>query len=482
MEPSLKVRAVASGEMETAAGDEPVSPTGQYFNSSSLHISILAIFESDELLDDSQAMATVEKLFLPVSPRFSSIMVKDAEGIQHWKKVKIKVEDHVITPTFPSGLELYDKLIDDYLTKLAMERLSPLRPLWELHLLKYPTRSTAATAVFKLHHALGDGFSLMGALFSCLRRADDPSLPLTFPSRRQNSTPMKAGMLIQCCRAASRAVEVGLNTVNDFAWGLLKSSLVVDDRTPVRSGEAGVEFRPLVISKVVFSLEDARKIKDKLGGTINDVVSGVIFYGIQLYMNAVNGGGASRVGMGKVTALLLLNTRNVNNYQYLDEMKSPDSKSPWGNQFGFIHVSVPNCNDAENVDPLTFVLKGRQIIRAKRNSLGVYLTGRMLELLRKHRGSEVVAQYMHRTLMNASATISNLTGPVEQMMMGNNPISNFYFMVIGVPQNLTVTVVSYMEKLTVAMGTERGFIDSDLLVSSMTKSFQRIFQAAMRKA
>lgn len=277
---ALKVKVVSAGETEIAAadaGDEPVSPTGQYFNSSSLHISILAIFESDALLDDSQAMATVEKLFLPVSPRFSSIMVKNAEGIQHWKRVKIKLEEHVITPTFPSGFDSYDKFINDYLTKLAMDRLSPTRPLWELHLLKYPTRSAAATAVFKLHHALGDGFSLMGALFSCLRRADDPSLPLTFPSRRQIPPPTKTGVLVECCRAAARAVEIGLNTVSDFAWGMLKSSLVEDDRTPVRSGEAGVEFRSLVISKVVFSLEDARKIKDKLGGTINDVVSGVIF-------------------------------------------------------------------------------------------------------------------------------------------------------------------------------------------------------------
>ncbi|KRX86223.1 hypothetical protein T12_8877, partial [Trichinella patagoniensis] len=69
-------------------------------------------------------------------------------------------------------------------------------------------------------------------------------------------------------------------------------------------------------------------------------------------------------------------------------MKKAGGRSQWGNQFGFIHVSVPSCEDAEKVDPLTFVLKGRQIIRAKRKSLGVYLTGRMLELLRKHRGSE----------------------------------------------------------------------------------------------
>ncbi|PKA46840.1 O-acyltransferase WSD1 [Apostasia shenzhenica] len=480
----LKVK-VAGGDEEAASAaavdGEPVSPTGQYFNSSAMSISILAIFESDKPLDDSRAVATLEKLLLPISPRFSSVIIKCEKGIQHWKKVKISLVDHVKTPVFPAGVESYDEFVGEYLSNLAVERLPAGRPPWELHLLKYPTKTAAGTAVFKLHHALGDGFSLMGALFSCLKRADDPSLPLTFPSRQQSATPVKAGAVVQCCRALARALEVGVNTVVDFAGGILKSLLVEDDRTPVRSGEAGAEFRPLDISKVVFSLHDVRQIKIKIGGTINDVISGVIFYGTQLYIKAASHGHRSRgVGMGKVTLVLLLNTRSVNGYQRVEEMKRRGSrKSSWGNQFGFIHVPVPKCKDADTVDPLSFVLKGRKIIRAKRNSLGVYLTGRMLEAIRKFRGSEVAAEYMYRTMRSSSMAVSNLIGPTEQMMMGNNPITDFYFMVVGGPQSLTMTVVSYMGRLTVAMGTERGFIDSDLLRSSMQKSFQRIFQAAV---
>ncbi|KAG0447584.1 hypothetical protein HPP92_028258 [Vanilla planifolia] len=446
----LKVKVT---EEDAAAGDEPVSPTGQYFNSSSLNISIVAVFESDYQLDVSLAMAAVEKQFLPVSPRFSSVMIKDEKGVQRWKKVEVNLEDHIKTPIFISGLDFYDKHIEDYLTKLAMERLPPCRPLWELHLLKYPTRVAAGTAVFKLHHALGDGFSLMGALFSCLRRADDPSLPLTFPARRQRPEKRSYG-----------------------------SSFVEDDRTPVRSGEVGVEFRPLTISTVVFSLDDVRKVKDKLGVSLNDVISGVVFYGMQIYIKAREGdAGRSRAGKTKVTALLLLNTRNIKNYQSLEDMRRPGAESRWGNHFGFIHVSVPFSPDADQVDPLSFVVKGKQIIRAKMNSLGVYLTGKLLEWMRMRNGPEVTARYMYNTLRNTSATISNLTGPVEPIIMGNNPISNFYFMVVGVPQSLTISIVSYMGKLTLAMGTEKDFIDARLLVSSMETSFQKIYDAAIKR-
>ncbi|CAN6570236.1 unnamed protein product [Malus baccata var. baccata] len=37
--------------------------------------------------------------------------------------------------------------------------------------------------IFKLHYALGDGNSLVGTFFSCLQRAINPFLSLTFPSR-----------------------------------------------------------------------------------------------------------------------------------------------------------------------------------------------------------------------------------------------------------------------------------------------------------
>lgn len=91
----------------------------------------------------------------------------------------------------------------------------------------------------------------------------------------------------------------------------------------------------------------------------------------------------------KVTALVLLNTRNISSYQSVDEMTKPNARSPWGNQFGFMHVSLPTCANAESADPLYFVLQAKKIIKAKRNSLVVYLTGRLLETLRRIKGPEV---------------------------------------------------------------------------------------------
>ncbi|KAJ4976860.1 hypothetical protein NE237_001966 [Protea cynaroides] len=456
--------------------DEPVSPTGQYFNSSVLSVCVLAALESEIPIDSSQTTSLLNNLFLPINPRFSSIMVRDEHDVKQWKRVDVKLKDHIHEPIFPDGLSLeaYDGYLQEYLTKIAMERLPQSRPLWEIHFIKYPTSNAAGTLVFKLHHALGDGFSLMGALFSCLRRADNPSLPLTFPSSRQGlSSDSNSNSLFKRVKGVLSAF---LNTASDFSWSLLKSSILEDDRSPIKSGHEVLELRPIIISTVSFSLDEIKQMKAKLGGSINDVITGIIFYGTRLYMQMCGPPGSSNAHS---TALVLMNTRNITNYISVKEMSKPDSKSPWGNQFGFLHVSIPDSADAEMANPLDFVFKGREIIKRKRGSLAVYLTGTLLEMIRKFRGPETTAQYLYSTLKNSSMTISNMIGPTEQMSLADHPGKGIYFMVVGIPESLTITMVSYMGKLRVAVGAEKDFINEKLYISCLEKAFTRIFKAAV---
>ena len=174
----------------------------------------------------------------------------------------MKLEDHINVPIFPIGLspDSYDEYFDDYISKIAMNHFPHNKPLWEIHIVKYPTSNAAGTIIFKLHHALGDGYSLMGALLSSMQRADNPSLPLTFPFRQRSES--KSDRL---SRGLSQLVSLIFNTIHDFGWSMLKSTLIEDDRTPIRSGEKGVEFQPISISTMTFSLDHIKFIKDKFG-------------------------------------------------------------------------------------------------------------------------------------------------------------------------------------------------------------------------
>lgn len=463
-------------EKERVGRDEPVSPTGQYFNSSVLSVAILVVFEFDIPIDDSPTMSTLENLFLPINPRFSSIMVRDAQGVQQWRRVKVNLEEHVHVPTFPSGLDTYDEYVQDYISKIAATQLPQSRPLWDLHLIKFPTSKAEGTMVFRIHHSLGDGYSLMSAIFNCLQRADDPSLPLTFPSGSKPK-PTKNGMMMGIISRLPSAISLCVNTVRDFGWSVLKSNLVEDDKSPVRSGTPGVEFLPITLSSIDFSIDDLHKIKTKIGGTINDVICGIAFLGIRLYNEAASEEATAKAA--NMTALVLLNTRDIRSYQPLNEMTKSDTKSPWGNHFAFIHVGIPSCKDPMNADPLQFVQTTKKIIQEKKNSLAVVLTAKFVEIIRRLKGSEAASKYVHATMRNTSVLITNMVGPMEQMSIAGHPIRNFYFTLAGSPQSITLGIVSYMGKLNLAMGVDEGLIDPKLLTSCMEKSFERISQAAI---
>lgn len=121
--------------------------------------------------------------------------------------------------------------------------------------------------------------------------------------------------------------------------------------------------------------------------TINDVVNGMIFLGTRLYMDLTS----KEERNTRPTALVVLNTRSIGAYKSVIEMvQNKEAKSLWGNQFTFLHVSLPELyrND-ESFNPLKFIKETQTIIRRKRNTCTVYLTGVLLEYLRKYRGPEV---------------------------------------------------------------------------------------------
>ncbi|KAJ4845594.1 hypothetical protein Tsubulata_005722, partial [Turnera subulata] len=387
-----------------------VSPGGEYLSTTVLSLSVIAVLESEVAIDASQTLSFIGNVFLPFNPRFSSIMVEDRNGAKRWKRVEVRVQDHVHVPEFPTGMttKYYDDCLDDYLSKIALQQLPQSQPLWEIHIIKYPTSSAAGNLIFKLHHSLGDGYSLIGALLSGAKRADNPSVPLTFPSARPHTTKDSSrnhSMFIKVHQVLSSLS----NTVSDLCSSISKSVVMFkDDKSPIRSGHPGVEFLP----------------------TINDVITGIIFFGTRLYMEAMSSGSGNAVS----TSLVALNTRMFGGYKSVKEMVKPDSKSPWGNHFALFSIPIPKLADAEAKDPLQFIFKAREIIQRKRSSLSVYLTARYLQLTHKLRGSKAASRHVYGTLENTSMGISNVMGPLEKMAFADHPIKGLYFVITGAPQ------------------------------------------------
>ncbi|GJZ93264.1 O-acyltransferase WSD1-like protein [Tanacetum coccineum] len=316
----------------------------------------------------------------------------------------------------------------------------------------------------------------MGVVLSCLQRADDPSIPLTFPKFRlspKSDTGIKS--LISRVPLVLTAVK---NTVLDLAVSVLESNFLEDDRSPIWSGEEGVEFKPVDVTTLTFSLDQIKQIKSSLDVTINDVITGVVFLGTRLYMEATS----SQSGNARTTSLVLLNTRLIDGYRSVDDMLyNPKAQNLWGNQFGFIQVLVPKLNqlDDKSLNPLKFVYEAHNIISQKRNSWGIYLTGMLLESIRKYRGTPAAAKYIYRTQQYASMGLTNLVGPVDKMSVGDQTLKGFYSMIFNVPQSCKVTIMSYMNVLRIAIGTQKGIIDHLKLNRCIQEAYDLILKAAL---
>ena len=76
-------------------------------------------------------------------------------------------------------------------------------------------------------------------------------------------------------------------------------------------------------------------------------------------------------------------------YKSIEEMLEPKSKVPWGNRFSFMHVPMPKFKDQKSTNPLEFVWAANKIIKKKKSSLGVYLTSKLLGIVKKLKGPEV---------------------------------------------------------------------------------------------
>ncbi|BAT83384.1 hypothetical protein VIGAN_04052400 [Vigna angularis var. angularis] len=452
--------------------EEPVSPMGQYFNSSALCIYIIGVLEFEVPIDDLQTFTLIKDVFLPINPRFSSIMVQDKDGAKRWKQVEVNLKDHVQFPKFPKGktVESYDKFFHDYLSSMAMEQLPQSRPLWEIHVISYPSKDASGSIIFKLHHALGDGYSLVGALLSCLQRSDDPSLPLSFPSLRPSKPQASTKSF---WRRFSWMFSSAINTASDFGWSVLKSSIMSDDKTPIRSGDEGTEFRPISISSMDFSIDHIKNIKSRLGVTINDVITGMVFYGTRLYMEDMD----LKSKTADSTALVLLNTRNIEGYQTINDMLHSKAKGPWGNKISFLHVPIPKLNQNRMSNPIDFIWDSHNIIKRKKQSLAVALTGTLLDMESKFRGQEAVAKHLRGTVMNSSAVISSLVGPTQQMSLANHAVKGLYFTLAGGPESLAISVMSYVGVLRITLKTEKDFIDEEKLKACIQSAFQMILKA-----
>ncbi|KAK1358893.1 O-acyltransferase WSD1 [Heracleum sosnowskyi] len=416
--------------METKEKDEPVTPAGRLFLRQEMNTIIHCAIAGKHPLNIPAIKSAVETSIIMQHPRFTSLLVTDRHGHERWRRTQVNLDNHIII-RHEHVIEVNDheKAVNEYIADLSVS--SPLdtsKPLWEMHILM-----AHDCVVFRIHHALGDGVSLMSMLLSCCRKSDDPEM---LPEIK-NVGPVRRDT--NFWKLVVKAMWVIFFTVV-YVLELMLRSLWVKDKRTALSGGAGVELWPRCLVTAKFRLDDMKIVKNVVAkATINDVLFGVISCGLSKYLD-IQSPEALKEGT-RLTGLAMINMRSQKGLQDVSDFKLNNKGTRWGNKFGTLLLPVYyHRNDS---DPLQYLKRAKVMIDRKKLSLEGYFSYKVGYFLMSYLGSTLAGWLNYRICSNTTFTISNVIGPGEEVTIAGNPVEYIRVNTSSLPHAITMHMLSY---------------------------------------
>ncbi|KAK8558621.1 hypothetical protein V6N12_041922 [Hibiscus sabdariffa] len=78
------------------SSDEPLTPAGRLFLQPQTDVVIHCILRGKNPADIDAVKSTIMSSLMVQHPRFCSLLVRDKNGFEHWRRTKIDVDRHVI--------------------------------------------------------------------------------------------------------------------------------------------------------------------------------------------------------------------------------------------------------------------------------------------------------------------------------------------------------------------------------------------------
>ncbi|OVA15643.1 O-acyltransferase [Macleaya cordata] len=419
--------------------EEPVTPAGRLFLQQDMNQVINCAVGLKQPIDVEAIKAEIKNSIMIQHPRFCSVLVRDNKDLS------------VSSP------------------------LKTDKPLWEFHVLR-----NQKCVVLRIHHALGDGISLMSLILAVCRKIDHPDQLPTIPSSSSSSPSTRNHRTISSiCEKVLKLMMVAWFSLVYATELMLRILWVKDSKTGI-SGGSGVELWPRKLATARFKLDDMKSVKMAIdNATINDVLFGVISSGLSRYLDHHS---ESKPPEGlRITGFAMVNIRKQPGLQDLSKlMKNKSVSSWWGNQFGFVLLPIYHHKNVDD-DPLQYVKRAKSMLDKKKLSLEAHFSYRIGALIMSLLGPKVAALLNYRILCNTSFTISNVVGPQEEIMFAGNPITSFRVNSTSLPHALTMHMVSYAGKAEMQILVAKDIIpDPQYLAKCFEDALLEMKDAAMK--
>lgn len=384
---------------------------------------ITALLELDGVLDPSQIHAILERRLLRFDRFRQRVVEPRLGGAPAWRiDPEFSLARHVVRHRLDSRADAELRAAIDRVVSTPLDRG---RPPWELHVFDRPEGGTLLLA--RIHHAIADGFALLGVLLSlCDDAAPEPEAPT--PTRW--STRLRAA-----------AAEVGARVVQPQrllrdAGRWLRSAarllLLLPDRASPLRGPLGP--RKAVAWSRAFALDPIRAAAHRSGATINDVLMAALAGGLRRYL--VRSGAT----VHDVRAMIPVNLRD------------PRASLGLGNRFGLVVLSLPLSVAAPSARLHEVKRRMDALKRSAEAQVGMAIVAAMGLA---PRGLESLGVRFFSA--KASAVLTNVPGPRAAVRIGGRTVSRMLF---WVPQSgdlaLGLSIFSYAGAVTLGVMADAG--------------------------
>lgn len=359
--------------------------------------------------------------------------------------------------------------LQELVSLLAGVPLDLNRPLWQLHLVTSYGRGCAL--ICRVHHSLADGVALMHVLLSL---ADsDPLAPPPFmeqesrqrpkPGARQAETRSRRRAAISLARKgfgmlADRPPATELARLGKQASTAVGALLLSPpDSDTVLRGEPSAPKAAAWSAPI--ALGDIKAVGRRLGGTVNDVLLAAMSGGLGRYLEN-HGESLSEID---VRALVPISLRPEGTEEQL------------GNQIGVVFLPLP----VSIADPADRLRALKMQMDDQKHSLEAPLVFAGMKAFGRA-PSGLVKPIVAYLCSRATAVVTNVKGPQQQLYLAGAPLETFMFWIprfggIGVG----VSILSYAGEVRVGAISDQDIVpDPEAIVNGFHTEFDALLALA----
>jgi WS/DGAT/MGAT family acyltransferase len=367
-----------------------------------------------------------------------------------------------------------------YVAKLVVKPFDPRRPWWEYTLVEGYDGGSALIA--RIHHSYADGIALMRVMLSLTDRS--PRAPVALPTQsRKRARPREepglltqlfeplAGMANQALRISGEVAERGLDALLNpekivqyaqvaasVAGEIAYLATMPDDSHTRYKGKVGTEKR--VAWTDPLPLDEVKAVGRVLDCSVNDVLLASVAGALRRYLEAK---GDPTDGL-ELRAMVPVNLR------------ADEAEIRLGNRFGLVTLLLP----IGIANPLARLYEVHRRMEALKGSFQAPIAFALLGAAGLV--PRAVQQAMLDLLANkASAVMTNVPGPQEQLYMAGARLKQIMF---WVPQSgdigMGVSILSYNGAVQFGLITDAGRVpDPENVIAHFRPEFDRLLMTVL---